>query len=52
MPGIVAGNAALKSKTVDDAKKMLAADPKNPTRDRAMEVGWMVRQKYIKLQEA
>lgn len=44
--------AALTSKNVADAKKILAADPKNPTRDRAMEVGWMIRQKYIKLVEA
>ena len=44
--------AVLTSKTVAEAKQRLTADPKNPTRNRKMEVGWMVRSGYIKLQEA
>ena len=44
--------SALTSKTVAEAKAKLATMKENPTKDRAMEIGWMVRQKYIKLQEA
>lgn len=44
--------AALTSKTVKEAKAKLATMKENPTKDRAMEVGWMMKKGYIELREA
>ncbi len=41
--------ACLTSKTVGEAKAKLAKDPKNPTRDRRLEVAWVRDQGYIRV---
>jgi hypothetical protein len=42
-------HAALTSKTVAEARRKLAADPRNPTKGRALELGWLVKKKFVKV---
>lgn len=42
-------HAALNSKTVAEARKKLAADKRNPTPKRCIEIAWMVGKKFIKV---
>ena len=42
-------HSVLTSKTVAEARRKLAADPRNPTKNRALELGWLVKKKFIKV---
>jgi hypothetical protein len=42
-------HAVLTSKTLAEARRKLAADPRNPTKTRSLELGWLVKKKFIKV---
>ena len=42
-------HSVLTSKTVAEARRKLASDPRNPTKGRALELGWLLKKKYIKV---
>ena len=41
--------AAVSSKTVAEARRKLASDGRNPTKSRALELGWLVKKKFVKV---